>query len=103
MYKIIFHNHQRIYEIYANSVSMSDLFGFIDVSDLVFAEAGQLLVDVAEEKLRAEFQGVEHSLIPMQAIIRIDQVAERGTARISELGQQGNIMTFPGVPTPRRD
>ncbi len=101
MYKVIFQNQHKIYEIYAEHISMSSVFGFIEVSGFVFADEGHLLVDVAEEKLRAEFSGVQMSLIPMQAIFRIDQVEEKGSVKISELGQQGNIMPFPGSQLPR--
>jgi hypothetical protein len=54
------------------------------------------LVDPSEEKLKNEFSGVERSYIPIQAVIRIDVVTERGSARISDLGD--NVTVFPYLP-----
>ncbi len=97
MYKVIFHNQNKLFEVYAEHVSMSNIFGFVEVSKFTFSESGQILLDVAEEKLRHEFEGVDFSLIPMQAIVRIDSVKERGTARITD-SASGNVMPFPGLP-----
>ena len=37
----------------------------------------QVVVDPTEEKLKSEFTGVKRSFIPMQAIIRIDEVEKK--------------------------
>ena len=55
-----------------------------------------MLVDPSEERLKNEFSGVERSYIPIQAVIRIDAVTERGSARISDLGD--NVTVFPYLP-----
>ncbi|MGH8534926.1 MAG: DUF1820 family protein, partial [Gammaproteobacteria bacterium] len=36
MYKVIFHNQGRVYEIYAKNVVQSGMYGFIEVDKLVF-------------------------------------------------------------------
>jgi len=94
IYKIIFHNQGRIYEIYASHVSHEGLFGFIEVEKLIFGENSTLVVDPTEENLKSEFKDVERTYIPMHAIIRIDQVSKQGTARVTE-SSDGNIMPFP--------
>ena len=96
IYKVIFHNQNRVYEVYARQIFQSDMWGFIEVEELLFGERSQLLVDPSEEKLKNEFQGVKRSYIPMGAIIRIDEVEKEGAAKISESnGAGGNVSTFP--------
>lgn len=73
-----------------------DLFGFIEIADFVFDSQSTLLVDPSTEKLKTEFSGVNRSYIPLHAVIRIDSVTEKGSARISELGN--NVMNFPYLP-----
>lgn len=95
IYKIMFHNQDKIYEIYAHEVNQSDMFGFIEVSGMIFGEKTELLIDPAEEKLQAEFSGVECSYIPLNAIIRIDRVAKEGTNKIIAAAEGSNVTAFP--------
>ena len=57
LYKIIFLNHGKVYELYSEGVTSSGLWGFIEVSELVFDSAEGLVVDPTEEKMRQEFEG----------------------------------------------
>ena len=54
IYKIIFFNQGQIYEIYARQIYQSDLYGFIEIEELVFGERSGVLVDPSEEKLKAD-------------------------------------------------
>src|SRR3546814_6093783 len=36
LYKIVFHNHGKVYELYARRVAASAIWGFTDVGELVF-------------------------------------------------------------------
>ena len=92
IYKITFLNKGKVYEIFVKQVFQSELYGFIEVEDFIFDERSQLVVDPGEEKLKTEFSGVKRSFIPMQAIIRIDEVEKGGSAKISS---GDNIMPFP--------
>ncbi len=92
IYKVTFLNKGKVYELYVRQVYQSDLCGFIEVEDYVFDGASQLLVDPNEEKLKAEFSGVRRSYIPIQAVIRIDEVDKGGIAKISS---GDNVMPFP--------
>ncbi len=83
LYRVIFVNQDEVFEIYATRVSTSEIFGFVEVEQWVFGERSQLLVDPAEERLKGLFSGVTRSFIPMNAIIRMDEVEQQGTARIS--------------------
>ena len=83
IYKITFLNKGKIYEIFVKQVYQSDLYGFIEIEEFLFDERSKVVVDPSEEKLKSEFTGVRRSFIPMQAIIRIDEVEKTGVAKIS--------------------
>lgn len=97
IFKITFLNKGEIYEVFAEQVYQSDLWGFIEIEDFVFGERSQVVVDPSEEKLKTEFSSVKRSFIPVQAIIRIDQVEKEGVAKISN---GDNIAPFPSIVTP---
>ncbi len=95
IYKVMFVNQNQTYQIFARNVESSDLYGFVEVEQLLFGEHSQVVVDPSEEKLKAEFDGVKRCFIPMQAIIRIDEVEKQGTAKISETSSSNVVKPFP--------
>ena len=97
IYKITFINKGQIYEVFAKQVYTSDLYGFVEIEDFLFGEKTQVVVDPSEEKLKAEFQDVKRSFIPMQAIIRIDEVEKEG---ISKIENGDNVAPFPTLISP---
>lgn len=98
IFKVIFVNQDQLFEMYAKSIFQSDLWGFLEVEEFVFGERTQVVVDPSEEKLKAQFEGVIRSYIPMHAIVRIDEVERLGVAQISDAAR-GNVMHFPmGMP-----
>lgn len=99
LYRIQFMNNGKNYQLYVRELRQSSLFGFIEVGDFVFDSQSTVLVDPSAEKLKTEFSGVTRSYIPVHAVIRIDTVTERGSARISELGD--NVTPFPFL-TPKK-
>ncbi len=99
IYKVIFFNQGQVYEVYARQVFQSDLWGFIEVEQFVFGERTQVIVDPAEEKLKTEFSAIKRSYIPMQAIVRIDEVDKEGACKIIDV-KGGNVTSFPfSAPT----
>ncbi|MAD92024.1 MAG: hypothetical protein CMQ54_04760 [Gammaproteobacteria bacterium] len=94
LYKVVFMSQGEVYEIYARSVGHGDMFGFVEVEELVFGERTTLVVDPSEEKIKSEFQNVKRTHLPMHAIIRIDEVDKQGVSKISKL-QNGNVAQFP--------
>ena len=97
LYKIQFINQAKVYEIYAREVAQSNLMGFIEVSDFEFSSKSSLLVDPTEEKLKAEFESVNRTYIPMYSIIRIDEVKSQGSAKIVEITEADRrVLNFPG-------
>jgi hypothetical protein len=95
IYKVIFANREEVFEVFARYVYPSDMYGFVEVEEYIFGERSQLLVDPSEERLKAEFAQVKRSYIPMQAIIRIDEVAKEGVAKVS--GGNDKLASFPGT------
>jgi hypothetical protein len=99
IFRVIFQNQGQVFEIYARHIFQSELWGFLEIEELVFGERSQMLVDPSEEKLKNQFEGVSRSFIPAHAIVRIDEVESVGQAKISEAkGGTGNVMHFPLPP-----
>lgn len=84
LYRILFVNQEKVFEVYAKQIYQSDLYGFIEIEDYVFGEKSGLLVDPSEEKLKSEFNGVKRSYIPLHAIVRIDEVERIGVTRVRD-------------------
>ncbi len=104
IYKVIFHNQNQVYELYARAIYQSDMYGFIEVEEFVFGEKSQLVVDPSEEKLKSEFASVSRSYIPMHSIVRIDEVEKEGTGKIVEVkGDKVTKFPFPGPMQPPHD
>jgi len=104
LFKISFINQGKVFEVFAKEVYQADLYGFIVIEALEFDSKTDLVVDPSEEKLKTEFEGVIRTYVPMHAIIRIDEVNKRGTAKVSELGE--NVSMFPGAvytPASKKD
>jgi hypothetical protein len=103
VYKIIFHNQGKMYQLHAGKVSQGDMYAFVEIEDILFDQQTELVVDPSEEKLKDEFAGVNKTFIPMHSIIRIDQVSKQGSNQIVDADISGNITPFPvGVP-PKTD
>ncbi|MFE8072134.1 DUF1820 family protein [Marinobacteraceae bacterium S3BR75-40.1] len=83
MYKVLFYNQEEVFELYAAHVYPSDMLGFVEVDELTFGERSQVVVDPGQEKLRKEFEGVKKTWIPVNAIIRIDEVEASGHGPVS--------------------
>jgi len=96
LYRVTFQNQGQLYEIYARNVSHGAMMGFVEIEKLVFGEKTTLLVDPSEEKLKTEFANVVRTYIPLHAVVRIDEVAKPGPARIKPAsGEPSNVMPFP--------
>jgi len=101
IYKIQFIHQDKVYEVYARSVGPSGIMGFIEIGELIFGEKTSLLVDPGEESLKNEFSGVRRSYIPIHCVIRIDEVARQGQAKIRQSESEHSVHPFPAaVVTP---
>ncbi len=85
IYRVIFMQHEKIYEVYARYLTEESLMGFIEIEELIFQDTkSELLIDPAEEKLSAEFKGVKRCYIPLHTILRIDEMAKEGQSRVTD-------------------
>lgn len=104
VFRISFVNEDTIYQIYARKVYDSELFGFVEAEEFVFGTNTSLVVDPSEERLQMEFADIKRTFIPMQSIIRIDEVNKEGVAKITEAKTSpGNVSLFPHSTYKRDD
>ncbi|MET0289261.1 MAG: DUF1820 family protein [Pseudoxanthomonas sp.] len=103
LYKVTFLNHGKIYELYARSVASSNaLWGFTEVGELVFGVHDGLVVDPTEERLREEFGNTRVLHLPMQSIVRIEEVEKKGQSAIRDAASGEKVVTaFPMPAKPR--
>lgn len=85
VYKVIFTNQGKVFEIYARRVQSGEMYGFVEVEGILFGEKTTLVVDPSEEQLKTEFSGVNRTYIPFHAVIRIDEVDREGKGKILQL------------------
>lgn len=95
IFRISFFNQGRVYQLHAETVRQGDLYGFVEISGLLFGEHSTVVIDPSEEKVKSEFSGVNRILIPMHAVIRIDEVEKRGQNKILEIDSPSNVTPFP--------
>ena len=84
LYKVTFLNHGKVYELYARQVAGSTLWGFTEVRELVFDVHDGMVVDPTEERLRDEFGNTRVLHLPMQSIVRVEEVEKKGTSSIRD-------------------
>ena len=106
IYRIVYQQQAEVCEIYARYLYQSDLYGFVELEELIFGEKSGLVVDPGDEKLKATFTGVKRTFIPMHAVIRIDEVESVGTPKVSDLPDpelKSNVSHFPRSFLPPRN
>jgi len=75
LFKINFLNSDKSQlSIYASKVNPSSFLGLIEVEDIVFMNSSALLVTPEDDKAKIEFKDVERTYIPLNSIIRIDEI-----------------------------
>lgn len=96
VYRIVFHNQGKLYELHARHVSHGEIYGFVEVADIIFGERTAVVVDPSEERLKSEFEGVKRTFVPLHAVIRIDEVSKEGANKIVAAGEgDSNVTPFP--------
>jgi len=94
IFKVVFANQGKVYEIYAKKVSHGALWGFVEVEELIFGEKSSVVVDPSEERVKTEFAGVQRTYLPMHSILRIDEVRKQGISKVT-LTDTSNVTPFP--------
>jgi len=95
MYKFVVLNQGKVYELFAERVDSSHLYGFVEAAGLVFETGATVVVDPTEERLRAEFADTEKLLLPLQSVIRIEQVKRRGKCAIRDRNSGDKVTPLP--------
>jgi len=95
IFRIMFVNQGKVYEVYARKVSHGELFGFIEVEELVFGERSSVVLDPGEERIKGEFAGVKRTYLPLHSVLRIDEVKKSGVSKITALEGGANVTQFP--------
>lgn len=106
IYRIVFFQQDKVYELYAKYLTEESLMGFIEIEELIFHDTKSgLVLDPTEDKLKAEFKDVKRSYIPMHTILRIDEVVKEGVARITEDASEkkSNVSHLPFQFPKKRD
>ncbi len=98
LYKVIFINQSKVYELYAREVFSSEIYGFIYVAELVFDQNKTIVIDPAEEKIRDEFENVNVLHLPVQSVIRIEEVKKKQLCKIRDIKSGENVSLFPSMP-----
>ncbi len=105
IYRVIFNNQGEVYELYTRYIFQSEMYGFIEVEELLFDESqisnasDQAEAKISFDKLKLEFTGVKRSFIPLPSIIRIDEMEKPGVVKVSPSKDDpiGNVRHFPST------
>ena len=101
VYRVLFHNQGKIYDVFVRSLGRAELFGFLELQDFVFSKPTAMVIDPTVDKLRNEFDGVKRVFIPIGNVERIDEVSEVGEAKITE-SDGTQIHQFPTPARPKQ-
>ncbi|GAC1692695.1 MAG: DUF1820 family protein [Steroidobacteraceae bacterium] len=91
----MFVNQGKVYEVYARKVSHGELFGFIEIEELVFGERASVVLDPSEERIKGEFAGVKRTFLPLHSVLRVDEVKKQGVSKITMLEGGASVAQFP--------
>ena len=94
IFKVVFVNQGKVYEIYARKVSHGGMLGFLEVEEIVFGERSSVVVDPGEERIKSEFEGVKRTYLPLHSVLRVDEVKKQGVSKISAY-DGSNVAQFP--------
>jgi len=102
LYRVTFLSHGKVYTLYAKDVDSGRLWGFIEVSGLLFDVHEGVVVDPTEERLRDEFGHTKTLHLPIQAVLRVEEVEQKGKSAIRDAASGEHVVTpFPLPAKPR--
>lgn len=110
IYRVIFNNQGEVYELYTRYIYQSEMYGFVEVEELLFDEgqitaqadanpADNITAKASFDKLKQKFTGVKRSFIPLPSVIRIDEMEKLGMVMLSPSKDdpKGNVRHFPST------
>lgn len=102
LYKVTFLSQGKTLELYARHVGSSALWGFTEVGEIVFDQSGDgVVIDPTEERLREEFANTRVLHLPIQCIVRVEEVEKRGPLAIRDAASGERVVTPFPMPPPR--
>jgi len=99
VYRIFFTSQGKVYELYARKISQGEMYGFVEIEEIIFGEKSAIVVDPNEEALKNEFSGVRRLLVPYHSVTRIDEVEREGQAKVITLAASSSEKET-GLPLP---
>lgn len=91
-------NEGKIFELYAKTVTQGELFGFVEISGLLWGRKSDLIVDPTEQDLKNEFAGVTCIHVPMHSVVRVDEVEKSGGGKIISLTGGDEAAASSSIP-----
>ena len=101
LHNLVFLHSGTVHELYSEGVSTSGLWGFTEGTDLVFDTTDGLVVDPTEEKMRQEFEHASVLHLPIQSVLRVEEVEKRGQCLIRDRESGEKVTPFPVSPPNR--
>ena len=98
LYRINYITNSEVYELYAKAINSNELLGFISLSDLVFEVNSGVVIDPVEERLKTEFSGVKSLHIPIQNVLKIEEVVQKKSCKIKALNTHAQTTKLPQQP-----
>lgn len=101
LFRVAFLNHGKVWELYCEGVVSSSLWGFLEISGMVFDAGEAVVIDPVEEKMRDELGDVEVLHVPLHSVLRVEQVRRKGQSVIRDRESGEKITPFPLNPPGR--
>lgn len=102
LFKVTFASLGKVYELYARRVASGELWGFVEVSELEFDVRDGVVVDPAEDQLRAEFANTRALHLPVSSVLRVEEVLQKGPSVVRDARTGDAVVTaFPLPLKPR--
>lgn len=98
LYRINYITNKDVYELYAEAVHTQEMLGFISISGLVFDQQTSVVIDPIEERLKTEFKGVKTLHLPLQNVLKIEEVEQKKSCKIKTLSPENNLTALPNQP-----
>jgi hypothetical protein len=97
LYKVTFLSQGKTLELYARHVGSSGLWGFTEISDIDFdSQSEGIVIDPTEERLREEFKNTRVLHLPIQCVVRVEEVEKREPLVIRDAANGERVVTpFP--------
>ena len=77
IYKVVFVQLGEIYELYAEAIYQSDMYGFIEIEEYIFDQNSQIVVDPNEEKLKNRPNEYDHRTTVFEYFLVIKGLVKR--------------------------